>query len=492
MSSQLSSVLENAFEQILSSDLNRIQRISSRELQNILQQLSLDSAGIPISGLLTALPVFTGVPATFTGTVSPAAGFFQSAVGVTSTDDSLYQALRWHGPLGPTDPITAAFAAPDPGNPRIDLVTATPAQETVDAAVRNILTDPALRTVVPTAVFKTTNPRTTLAVVTGTPAASPVPPAVPVGAVAVMEVFVPAAAPDATTFRPTPRLWRMVANPSTKLNAVVEGCSLLWDTTADPSAAGCSISLGQGEKSAILIDGELIEFVSNQDVVFFTDTSANPYTGAAPATQNRTYFLYACGGRHLPQAAGSPLRMPIVVVESLTPPNLGSGQPSAAITTPRGVTITGACYIGMGFVYKGTTNRAPAIMSGDRVHAANDVIGEIGKDPTASPDYAFSCIPAFCLEADIWVRGISVAGNHVADVRPGAVGDVPALGLPMMIIFLHNPVEVNQSARSYFPSGRLANFNVIGTVVGDSVRIGITGLPHYAPRLDSNSGLRGV
>ncbi len=85
----------------------------------------------------------------------------------------------------------------------------------------------------------------------------------------------------------------------------------------------------------------------------FADASNNPF-GSSAGASDKPYYIFAVGGRHAPQGAfggGPGFGVPFALVESLTPPNMGTGKPTSAITTPRGTTtIDGAVYCGLGFV----------------------------------------------------------------------------------------------------------------------------------------------
>jgi hypothetical protein len=74
----------------------------------------------------------------------------------------------------------------------------------------------------------------------------------------------------------------------------------------------------------------------------------------------------------------STLQSPIAIVESLVPPNLNTGKPSAGIKPPRGPnTIDGAVYIGLGFVQAGTNFRKACAQAGDWTYG---LIGGAGPD----------------------------------------------------------------------------------------------------------------
>jgi len=355
--SPLSTVKENAREQLLSSDLVRMIRLMSREVQEEMAGGSASQLGSPISSLDYALSL-TGVVGGFTANIAANRGWFYDAAfpGLTS-DDSPFLALRWGAQL-------LTFGNPNGSNPRIDLVVADPQQLDTDLQSRNILLDPVARTISPQNVYKTSGPASVLTVITGTAASTPLPPAVPAHMVAVAEVYVPALAADATAFQVAPCLWRRAAYPGSASNGPIAGCVLAWDITVDPSAASASIGLVGASKHKIAIDGEVVEWVGSSPPVA-TDTAANPFATAAGLTWSRPYYVYLCGGRNLPQGyANAGTFYPIILMESTTPPD-SDGHPTASIITPRGATKLGAVYVGLGFVFRNTTHRQPLIMAGE-------------------------------------------------------------------------------------------------------------------------------
>lgn len=368
----------SAREQILSSDAVRAQQLASRDLQDefafegagpdsVLGSLSASSS--PISGL-DQVPTLVGVSGQLKMTVGPGRGFaYLPTFAGLGADDSSFLVMRWA-----SQDLT--FATPDGSNPRIDLVCALPAMVDADPQSRNILVDPVARAITPSTVNKTSNPVTTLSVVTGTPGATPAPPAVPTDRVALFEVLVPASAADGVAFRACRRLWKRAAPPISGLNGALRGCLLSWDTSVDVATTSATMSLSPNEEHAIVIDGETIPIGAAYPQVFQDAGSLNPFASAAPAAAAKPYFVYLCGGRNLPQGArgyntfsiGGPVGsatgpfLPVVLVESLVPPNL-TGHPAVAITTPRGTTQLGAVYVGIGFVTANSTRRHPCIMT---------------------------------------------------------------------------------------------------------------------------------
>jgi len=351
----------NAREVALSSDLGRGERLISRDVQNIEGWGSADGSGVPYSSLLR--PVSLTAAAGFTMTLGDGDGFFYFPSDPSLTvDDSPYEIIRWRS-------VPAlAFATPDATNPRIDLVVVAPAMVDADLTSRNILVDPGARTIAAQNVYKTSNPSAAVSVVTGTPGATPAPPSVPAGAVALLEVYVPAAAASAAAFLSAPRLFRRAPFPWSAASGIMAGGDLRWNLNVDALAASSTLTMN-GAIHRLLIDGELVEFSTPDAIPSFVDTSNNPF-GSAPGSDT-PYYIYAVGGRHLPQGIKTAAAFsPIALVESLTPPSLENhGRPAATLVTARGTAPATACvYLGIGYVQGGTTNRKPCIMTDDMIY----------------------------------------------------------------------------------------------------------------------------
>ena len=346
----------NAREQVLSSDLNRIGQLTSRDLQNLLAGASADVTGVPITGL-SGPSSLTGIVGTFSMALTAAQALvYNPSDSSLTADDSPYEVARWAA-------ATLAFGTPDLSNPRIDLVVVTPAMVGTDAQARTVLVDPAARTVASQNVNKTLNPQATVTVVAGTPGASPVPPAAPAGSFALFEVYVPAGAADATAFGVVARMQRRAPFPWSTLSGIVSGFVPQWDLTVNPATTASTLSFGALDDCRVVIDGEMLETLGANLAVYQDAGSNNPFASAAPAAWHKPYYLYAVGGRHAPQLGGAFFSSPVVIVESLVAPFLTTGRPTAAITTPRGTTTqTGAVYIGIGFVAAGSTRRLPCVM----------------------------------------------------------------------------------------------------------------------------------
>jgi hypothetical protein len=382
----LSSEIFNAREEMLTSDLNRLQALASREVQDIAgQENSSDDSraggdmqngvGVPIDAA-EILPS-VAYPGGFVLTLQYGSGYLTD-FGVGNFGDaangSPYTVVRWAQQ-------DLAFTTPDAGLPRIDLVVATPATVPTDSAARFILVDPVARAVAPANVYKTSNPLASVQVIAGTPNAQPTSPAVPAGALALFEVYVPAGAANATLFKLARRLWRRSVGVMATYHGILRNCVPTWNLADETAASAELVILGAthvGDAARInrvIIDGEMISFglLDGSGATLPTvvsDAGANsPFAAAAPATSDKVYYLYLCGGRNLPQArrATTGELQPVVLVESLVPPN-PDGRPSDVITTRRGTTQDGALYIGCGYIVAGSTRRKGCSVQGDWIY----------------------------------------------------------------------------------------------------------------------------
>ena len=360
----------NGREEVLSSDLVRAQILASREFQDFVADVTrTDDLRDPGTGaaITPASAAAVGSPRPWCrmlATLTPAGGFnmtlspgeaFGVDPSITDPDSSPYPVTRWVQQ-------TLTFANPDGANPRIDLVVAMPAEVGTDPASRNVLLDPVSRTVGASIVNKTNEPRATISVVTGTPGASPTPPAVPAGAVPIFEVVVLQGAPDSSSFTPIRRTWRRVEGPLATAHAVMQGLQLRWSVENDETTDSV-LSIDPTVPSRLLIDGELITFCGAQGAI--PDTANSPFAVAAGAS-DLPFFIYAVGGRNLPQ--GDLGGCPFALIESLTPPD-PFGRPSAPIQTPRGPTRNAALYVGVGYVIAATTRRKCCLIEGDWIYA---------------------------------------------------------------------------------------------------------------------------
>jgi hypothetical protein len=384
MPGQRSRMNQTNREQVLSSDLNRIGKLSAMEGQNAERnrQVRADfyapastpafddfSAGAKgtnseVISRLNQAPSLQGTAGTFD--MSLGAGEGELATLSVITDESPYQLVRWSA-QALSWPVAGQ---PDAGNPRICLVTAMPGDNLSDLQSRNILTDPATRAVSPQNCYKTSSPLATISVVAGTAGANPLPPAVPSGALCLFEVWVPAGASDSTTFVPVRRCWRGIEFPGTSQHGILKDCV---PTMLSPSTVGLPIA---GRIHRLVIDGELLTFGGNSLLLRRNDTSHPPTT--APANNDAPFYLYLCGGRNQPAQDGTYMatsRVPVMLIASATPPD-AMGYPTAtlslaspAITFPQ----RACCYIGVLFYSAGTTGVVPAFYDDDWIYAAQTV-----------------------------------------------------------------------------------------------------------------------
>lgn len=396
--SPFTSVNFAAFEQAISGDLNRLQKLGSRELQNLVaadafannidgaagQYADVTQQGTIINGA-RHMPTLVSA-ALNTMSLGQGECYLNDAAGV-GVDDSSYQVARWAAQV-------VSFTAADGANPRLDLIVAEPIALGTDPQSRNVLFDPTTRTVQVQTINKTVNPTATITVVTGTAAANPGPPAVPAGKIALFEVLVPAGAASSATFQPVRRIWRRAVGPLGVYHGILSGCNLQWSDVGGggETSADSVLTIELASSNRVVIDGELIQFGVNAlssagaglAKGVYQDSSNNPFSVAAPANKDKPYFIYLCGGRHIPGmlVTGSP-PAPVVLVESLTAPSLANGTPSAALTianfrgvNPITIPTAAAVYVGIGFVVQGQIFRKGCVIDGDFVYA------KTGSQPT--------------------------------------------------------------------------------------------------------------
>lgn len=397
-------VIQNTREEALSGDLVRQQKLSSKALQDEEMFRSTDSNGNVISGF-SKVPSIAGVAATFNVSLGAGEAFFYDTGGV-GVDDSAYKVVPWIAQ------VVGPFANPDGVNPRIDLIVVTPAPVASDNSVRNILLDAVTRAFAPANVPKTLDPSVVPAIVTGVAGATPAAPAVPAGAVALYEVWVPAAAPDSTTFNFIQRLFRRAHYPlvgafgEEPVTGVIRGCNLLYTAGFEAISQASLI----GAENQVVIEGEVITFraLSNSNL---NDALANPFAGAAPAGNDVPFFIYVCGGRGLPQNSNA---YPVIMIASLTPPDLKSGRPTVPLRTPRGDTQS-ACYVGIGFKRKNTTTHQICTAIGDYVYwstsTATDPTFETQAGIAVSAPITLASAPSVSDEAILAIRAVGGAMN---------------------------------------------------------------------------------
>jgi hypothetical protein len=381
-------LIENAREMLLSTDITRIGKLAAREQQSADRAKALRADfylpgsfdDFSASGRLAnfqAIPGALSAPSLEgqTGTFDMVLGPGETECDTTDLADpdvSPHQVARW-------DQQTISWpldAYPDGAAPKIATICVEPTDAQTDAVSRNILLDPASRSFAPQTVYKTSNPSGTIFVVAGAAAAVPLPPALPSNCVALFDVFMFPGTTQSSDFQITRRGWRRIEFPGSSQHGIVKGCTPEWDTTDETSGSPAYIPLGY-VPHRLVIDGELLTFGSPAAggfVVATPDTNNPP--GSAPPTNDLPTYLYLCGGRWFPWCGGIAGSVPypynaapVVLVESLTPPDR-MGYPTAAMAVA-GATIprNGALFVGNGFLVINSSVHKCCRIDGDWIHA---------------------------------------------------------------------------------------------------------------------------
>lgn len=418
-------------EVVLSSDLTRIGKLANMETQNAEELRSMRADFyLPTSNTFDDISsttkdlAYTSIPGlTRAPSIDPVAGTFNVMLGAGEgecvgagaipADESEFQLARWAQQVvaWPED------GYPNPSNPKICLVVATPADESGELQSRNILVNIDTRETSPANVYKLSSPLATISVLVGTAAVTPVPPACPAGVLPLFEVIVPAGATDSSTYQFVRRSWRRVEFPGTSQHGIVKGCvpSLMSDTFIGIPAGG----------HRIVIDGELLTWAHTKTLPCSFDSAGNP--GTAPGTYDLPCYLYLCGGRWSPSRsqgldpAPGPggTWSPVLLVESTTAPD-PFGYPTASLVVG-GVTFPRAacCYIGLRFRAAGTGNNVPAIHDGDWFWFQNQGISGVlcAKNPQVVTSGDYVQVPLSSLPA----ASVTTAGQVVGiqNVIPG-------------------------------------------------------------------------
>jgi hypothetical protein len=437
MADNFSIVIENAREEVLSSDLVRMETVSQTQiLDQARDEARSDDAADYATDFGSTKGNRPGPGATLLPTLV-ASGAFQMTLGqfqillddgVTGSglnnEVSSYKVFRYGGG-------TVTFAAPDPTNPRIDVVVMTDGTVDTDLQSRNILLDPIARTVAAQIVPKRKDPQCTIQVITGTPSGTvypgPVAPPPGVGQVTLFEVLIPAAALSSAEFATSRQVFRRVENYGSTSHGILQGC---WIGYTGGIGFQTPLPPRGRPVNKVIIDGEIIAFHGGGPVfsgpfpLCVEDTLADPFGSAAPATQDRPFYYYACGGRHLQQGrtgspGGSTLTLePVCVVRSLTPPD-AQGRPTGNIQTPRGPTIAGALYIGVGWTSAGSSSIKACAYSGDWATAGDGSFME----PTLAPitlvdtDITLTSCPVTANQALVNFMGITATVPEVLRLR---------------------------------------------------------------------------
>jgi hypothetical protein len=382
----------NSREQILSGDVNRLQKLGSRDAQNVLREGALrDSFSIPTLGTQRT-PGYIGTPGDSTnpstpisrgtiGDIVPTVGSNTFTVGAGQADFQVatadpdatdWQIIRW-----PDTHITTI--APDASQYRIDVIYATPAMVDSDLESRNVLLDPSTRSIAPQNLFKTSDPTATLLVQTGTPGSN-VAPAVPAGTLAIWEVVTNAGDADSTAFRYIRRVWRRVESFGT-CHGILANCVPQWlnqtGSGADAGAPGAHGApfLQGGKVHRAIMDGEVICFPQGGHVYAVMDSAGDP-TALGAATHDQVCYLYLCGGRWAPQQGLPPhaapadnVWAPLRLVASTTAPSI-EGRAISDLAFG-GVTIpnAGTLFVGVAFISSSATGQfKPCVIDGDWIY----------------------------------------------------------------------------------------------------------------------------
>ena len=435
-------------EQVISSDLNRIGKLANREAQdaeaaravrpdfynpatNVFDDFSASARStnaVPISGV-TKPPSLDGIASSYSMNLGAGEGELYVA-GTPAADESTYQLLRWPAQ-------TVSLATPDPSNPMVCTIYATPADSLTDLQSRNILSDPATRTTVPANVYKTSNPLATIGVAVGTAAALPTPPSVPAGSLGLIDVYLPAAAPDSTTFIPTRRSQRLIEFPGSSQHGILKGCVPVWgyadDATGDPAQMDASTAVNR-----LVIDGELLTFHRlGYGLHAAADTSHTP--GSAPAGNDMPTYLYLCGGRNFPVS----LALPVVMIESTVVPD-ALGYPTATLAwNGRTIPRAAALYVGVAFKVANSNRSKSLFYDGDWVN------------PQAHTPVAGYPV------ATIW-QGCTIPGFYAAAITsfPSSPTSLPILGIPATSTVFE--IQADLSCYSTADSGMVVNALVGG------------------------------
>lgn len=441
-----SQVLFNAREQALSSDINRVEALVSRDAQDVILHLGLrDDYTAPSGSVVNgnqAAPVdradYFGMP------VGDAASFDilflagQAYMNLPSAhaDVSNYSVVRWAGE-------TISSIVPDGSQTRVDLIIATPAMVPTDLGSRNLIVDAVARTVAPANVFKTSDPLATISVVTGTPGNSDAPDC-PAGSLALCEVITKASDTHSNTYRFVPRIWRRLDAFSTT-HAILKGCKPYSSLHTEATSSAPLIFLGANGTENILntaiIDGEVISLawpgngVSGGILYAQPDTNANPITATIDTNKDVFCYLYLCGGRHAPQngviVPSNNAYVPLQLVASLTPPYGTSGRAQEdlainGVTVPQAATL----YCGVWAIAVNTHNYKSCVIDGDWIYASTKaspllVAGFTQPGGTGATGTATLTPPASSTVADLQINGsdTSQAVSLVVSATATPTGD---------------------------------------------------------------------
>ncbi len=493
MAQPLGKVKISAREELLTSDIDRIQDFNSAQQQNqwLAQSAGDDftslgttpGTGISRGNLADCLPSM-GTTSGFGKSIGEGQAYILDLTGsYTSSlygDESQYWVIRW-----PTTNVT--FATPHATNPRIDLViidytTITAAQRLTDSQSRNVLMDPIQRTVTGGAIYKTDTPIFTPTVLTGTAAASPSAPALTSTQLALFEVYIPPAVANATFFRPSRRLNRRTVYPNSTFHGILKGCVPIWSQAeSEADSPTLSLSSNSGDTAdvemvhKVSINGEIISFHGGLTTgsggpfpLISADIANDPFTVVSySATTDTVYYIYACGGQGSPQGsntvngASQSCWDPIAIIESLTAPTK-EGYASAALQGPRGAISSAATVlIGVGYIVAGSTGgagrRKSCTIEGDWIYANT---GE-------------SAPPTFNGYAAFNAPGVSGYVAHLGGFRaPFTFTTQPNLATHCDVLIVgEDPMNLTDRAGITYAAAGLTSGSFIGSILLDGYQV---------------------
>lgn len=227
--------------QILSDDLNELQRYEARALQRVLKRLFQDEDGVVQSGVLDGLAVTAAGSGALAVDVSAGIALLLQTAGIS--DLELDSDFRWLELYAASADV--ALAAADPTNPRKDLIYIQHSYGVIDTESRNTK-DPLTGVVSADPAAEVTHgPTITVLVATGTPAGSPSVPATPANSIPLAAVTVPNGATvagdltvvDVRVFLPTPQKPKVLAG-----GTAVDGTLSVTALTASGAVAGATVT----------------------------------------------------------------------------------------------------------------------------------------------------------------------------------------------------------------------------------------------------------
>lgn len=288
---------------LLLDDVDHIGEIHLQTVLGILSVLFYDNGeDVPVSGFPHSSPTDPNCEVVATGdldyTVAAGLGLahLASAIDADPWVSSSYQLA-----IVPTVVAGPSLAAHDGANPRIDLVILTPARDPQEPEARNIKNPVTGALSVDPGVDLKNALAGTIAVVTGTPAATPAVPALPAGSLALAQAAVPAVAGAAvfSDARQTLHVGNFVKGPPGSKNYHL-------DHVRPNFAAAFAATVGGG-LTVDLTDGAAV--IGGQDRLYL----AAAYTMAtADAVDPRIDLIVANRDGTVTVVTGTPAASPVV------------------------------------------------------------------------------------------------------------------------------------------------------------------------------------